>query len=80
MTALHTPQQLDSLIRGSMDGEMMLVSIDGPCGSGKTTLSEKLCLDFGWQIIHMDDYYLPWKRRADDWQERVAGNMDLLRI
>lgn len=80
MTALHTPQQLDSLIRGSMDGEMMLVSIDGPCGSGKTTLSEKLSLDFGWQIIHMDDYYLPWKRRADDWQERVAGNMDLLRI
>lgn len=80
MTAVHTPQQLDSMVRGSMDDGIMLVSIDGPCGSGKTTLSETLSASFGWQIIHMDDYYLPWKQRPDDWQERIAGNMDLARI
>ena len=28
----------------------------------------------------MDDFYLPWEARAEDWKEHPAGNMDLDRL
>ena len=59
-----------------------LVAVDGRCGSGKTGFSgiaEQLIP--GWKhVAHMDDFYLPWERRAPDWMEIPAGNMDLDRL
>jgi uridine kinase len=59
---------------------LILVSIDGPCGSGKTTLAAQMAKIFRWQIIHMDDFFLPWKDRREDWKSQIAGNMDLARV
>lgn len=58
-----------------------LAAIDGRCGSGKTgfaALSE--LLDGHVRVFHMDDYYLPWERRAENWMDVPAGNMDLERF
>lgn len=59
-----------------------LAAVDGRCGSGKTGFSgiaEQL-IPGAKHIAHMDDFYLPWERRAPDWMEVPAGNMDLERL
>lgn len=39
-----------------------VIAIDGPAGSGKTTLSKQLAVDIAdVEIIHMDDLYQGWK-------------------
>lgn len=59
-----------------------LVAVDGRCGSGKTGFSgivEQL-IPGGKHVAHMDDFYLPWEKRASNWMEVPAGNMDLARV
>lgn len=40
-------------------GKPALAVLDGPCGSGKTTLAEKLSRLYGAPTAHMDDFFLP---------------------
>lgn len=58
----------------------LLLAIDGRCGSGKTSLAATLARDFGGSVFHMDDFYLPFAARAENWQSVPAGNMDLDRL
>ena len=57
-----------------------VVAIDGRCGSGKTTLSALMEQIFDCRVFHMDDFYLPWNRRAENWMTIPGGNMDLERF
>ncbi|MGP7961432.1 uridine kinase family protein [Sanguibacter sp. A247] len=41
-------------------GAMRLVCIDGPAGSGKTTLAAAIAPLLGASVIHMDDLYEGW--------------------
>lgn len=43
-----------------LGGTTRLVCIDGPAGSGKTTLAGKLAALLPAQVIHMDDLYAGW--------------------
>ncbi len=62
-------------------GKPALIAIDGRCGSGKTGFAGLLdVLDCSPDVVHMDDFYLPWARRAENWQNVPAGNMDLERF
>jgi uridine kinase len=42
-------------------GEVRLVTVDGPAGSGKTTLADGLAVALGGApVVHMDDLYEGW--------------------
>lgn len=41
-------------------GATRLVCVDGPAGSGKTTLAAALAPHLGAQVVHMDDLYEGW--------------------
>lgn len=69
--------RLEELARGAGP---VVAAIDGPCGSGKTHLSEWISRLFPCNIFHMDDFYLPPARRPRDWAETPGGNMDLDRF
>lgn len=56
------------------------VLIDGRCGSGKTWLAARLAERRPCRVVHMDHFYLPMERRAPDWAQTPAGNMDLDRL
>ena len=57
-----------------------VVSIDGPCGSGKSTLASIIEKDLGFNILHMDDFYLPFQKRDKNWMNIIAGHMDFNRL
>ena len=57
-----------------------VIAIDGPCGSGKSSLAALLSDLFPSRVLHMDDYYLPLPQRACDWEQIPCGNMDLERF
>ena len=66
-TNLGSPQEAARLIldlasgRRPTLGETRLVSIDGPAGSGKTTLAATIAeLDPTAHVVHMDDLYDGW--------------------
>ncbi|MGI9199184.1 MAG: uridine kinase family protein [Candidatus Nanopelagicaceae bacterium] len=49
-----------------------IILIDGPAGSGKTTLSKELQSEFNCQVVHLDDHY-------NGWDEALNSNLtDLL--
>jgi uridine kinase len=41
-------------------GSTRLVCVDGPAGSGKTTLAGGLAAELGALVVHMDDLYAGW--------------------
>ena len=52
-----------------------VIGIDGFCASGKTTLAEQLAQKFNAQIIHMDDFFLPFDMRTEQRLSETGGNV-----
>lgn len=52
------------------------IAIDGRCGSGKTTLANKLKEYLDCHIFHMDDFYLQEYQRTQERYNEPGGNVD----
>ena len=52
----------------------MKLAIDGMAASGKSTLACKLAEEFGGEVIHMDDFFLPMDLRTAERLEEPGGN------
>jgi hypothetical protein len=48
-------------------GPTRLVAVDGPAGSGKTTFAARLASAAEAQVIHSDDFPVPWDGPPDAW-------------
>ena len=58
-----------------------VLALDGRCGSGKTTLADRLAKQFPSSIVlHTDDFYLPPAQRLHGWEKLPCANMDLVRL
>ena len=59
----------------------LVLALDGRCGSGKTTLADRLARQFPASIVlHTDDFYLPPAQRVRGWEKTPCANMDLIRL
>ena len=71
---------LDNIL-GRMDeaqknNRRLLLVIDGKCGSGKTTLSERLGERYGCNLFHIDDFYLPIVMQTPEIMKEPGGNIN----
>lgn len=57
-----------------------VVAIDGPCASGKSTVSKLLSSFFACPCIHMDDYFLRPEQRTSQREQEIGGNIDYERF
>ena len=80
----NTPEALPSVIRRiekKMEtGGRILVTIDGPCASGKTTLAERLSAALGAFVLHTDDFAVPHAQKTRERLSRPGGNCDWERL
>ena len=68
------------LSRGPRLGPVRAVAVDGPAGSGKTTLAggiARRCTEAGVraQVVHMDDLYAGWSGLDGDLWPRLAAQV-----
>ena len=54
----------------------VLIAIDGPAASGKTTLAARLSKRYGADVLHMDDYFLQPHQRTPERYAEPGGNVD----
>ena len=52
-----------------------VIGIDGYCASGKTTLANLIAEKSDVQIIHMDDFFLPFDMRTPERLSETGGNV-----
>lgn len=57
-----------------------IIALEGKCGSGKTTLSQKLQNNLNIAIIPIDDFFLPPHLKTVKRLNEVGGNIDYERI
>ncbi len=68
-------------IAGRMaEANRLLVTIDGPCASGKTTLARKLAEVFHAATVHTDDYVIPHAQKTAERLAVPGGNCDAERL
>ncbi len=60
--------------------EKGIVSIDGPCASGKSTLAALLGAIFHANVFHVDDFFLRPEQRTPERLAEPGGNMDRERL
>ncbi len=59
----------------SINKEKVIIVIDGNSSSGKTTLGNELSLILNCNVIHMDDFYLPYNPNLNI-NNNVNGNIN----
>ena len=60
--------------------DRVLVTMDGPCATGKTTLAGKLADVFGAAVVHTDDYVIPHAQKTAERLAVPGGNCDAARL
>ncbi len=57
-----------------------LAALDGRCASGKTTAAEILHRQYGWPVVHADDFFLRPEQRTPERYAEPGGNIDWERL
>ena len=60
--------------------DKIIIAIEGPCTSGKTTLAKEFSEEYDCNIIHMDDFFLPFEKRTPERFAEIGGNIDYERF
>ena len=54
----------------------VLAALDGRCAAGKTTLAKALGERYGWQVVHMDHFFLRPEQRTPQRLSTPGENVD----
>lgn len=57
-----------------------ILAIDGRCASGKTTLANELSQSLSCNVVHMDDFYLPFALRTPERMAQPGENIEFERL
>lgn len=74
-TLLKICRQVDAL-----EGDRILIAIDGSCTAGKSTLAAALEKHYDCNVFHMDDFFLRPEQRTRERLAEPGGNVDYERF
>ena len=57
-----------------------MIAIDGRCAAGKTTLAAQIEKSVICNVVHIDDFYLPFSKRTKEIMAAPGGNIDFERF
>lgn len=66
-------EAIDRLLR---EKPFVRVAVEGRCASGKSTLAALLERVYGANVVHMDDFFLPFERKTPERLAEPGGNVD----
>ncbi len=66
---------IDYIKKYITENEKTIIGVDGRCGSGKSTLAKNLQDKLGFEVIHVDDFYLPLNMRTKERFSVIGGNI-----
>ena len=69
-----------AVLKRQAETARVLVTVDGPCASGKTTLARKLAEVLDCDVIHTDDFVVPHARKTPERLAVPGGNCDWERL
>ena len=69
-----------AISRKEAETARLLVTIDGPCASGKTTLARKLADVLDCDVVHTDDFVVPHSGKTPERLAVPGGNCDWERL
>ena len=69
-----------AVTKKAASGQRVLVTVDGPCASGKTTFAEKLAQALDASVVHTDDFVVPHAMKTPERLAVPGGNCDLERL
>ena len=61
-------------------GRRVLITLDGPCASGKTTLAGRLAKALHAAVLHTDHFVVPHERKTAERLRVPGGNCDWERL
>jgi dephospho-CoA kinase len=53
-----------------------IISLEGKCGSGKTTIASRIKDNLDVTLINIDDFFLPQSRKTKARMQEIGGNID----
>lgn len=68
------------LVEWEKQNERKIIAIDGRCAAGKTTLALLIAENVNCNVIHIDDFYLPFEKRTEERMSEIGGNIDFERL
>lgn len=71
---------LSAIARKLQEKDHVLLCIDGPCGSGKTTMAQQLTYITEAACVPMDDFYTPHPQKTPERLAQPGGNADWERL
>ena len=73
-------EAIQRIAQAGAGANRLLVTLDGPCASGKTTLAQKLSQVFQGEVVHTDDYVVPHALKTPERLAVPGGNCDVERL
>ena len=71
---------LEEIKRQIKDNKKVVIAIEGPSASGKTTFGETLSKKLGALLFHTDNYFLPESKKNKNRLSESGGNIDYERL
>ena len=73
-------QAIQRIAEKEADVDRLLITLDGPCASGKTALARKLAQVFQGEVVHTDDFVIPHALKTPERLAVPGGNCDAERL
>ncbi len=70
----------DNILELIYSSKSIIIAIDGNCAAGKSTVARQLSAELSADVVHIDDFYLPFQMRTEERMSKPGGNIDYDRL